>query len=104
MAKSSKKSPSVIDTLCDDATHIIKGLPSNQRLQNVFVPLEDRKAYSSSASSSSSHLLRYGIGPSLKTFPDDLAPIFPFHEKVSHPYQQKSMKWGKWDSFTTLDT
>ena len=46
----------------------------------------------------------FGLGPSFRAYPENLAPIFPFHPHFAFPYQRKQMKWEECDSFTTLVT
>jgi hypothetical protein len=87
MAKSTPTSD-----LYDQAICIIKALPAKQNLKDVLIPLESRQSSSSSASTSS--IPKFGLGPSLSAYPEDLAPIFPFHSHFASPYQRKQMKWG----------
>ena len=87
MAKSTSN-----NDLCDRVIHIIEALLADQILKGVLISLESRKSSSSLASTSS----RFGLGPSLSAYPEDLAPIFPFHSHFASPYQRKLMKWGNW--------
>ncbi len=71
MVKSAKKSLATSDTLHEDTAHIIDGLPSNQNLRNVIIPLiEEGKASSTSASFSSSSPHQFGLGLSLTAYPE----------------------------------
>ena len=77
MAKSSSNGD-----LCDRAIQIIEALPANQNIRGVLIPLESRRSSFSSASTSS----RYGLGPSLSAYPENLALIFPFHPHFASAY------------------
>ena len=95
MAKSSSNGD-----LCDRAIQIIEALPVDQNIRGVLIPLESRRSSSSSVSTSS----RYGLGPSLSACPENLSPIFPYHPHFAFAYQRNRMKWGEWDTFTSLVT
>jgi hypothetical protein len=86
--------------LCDRVIHIIEALLADQNIKGVLMPLESRR----SSSSSMSTLSRFGLGPYLMTYPENLTSIFPFHPHFASSYQRENMKWGEWDTFATLVT
>ncbi len=100
MAKSSDQ----INILHDDSIRIIKGLPSGQNIRDVLVPLKERQYSSFSASSFSSFPPRFGLGPSFRSYPENLTPIFLFHLNLTSPYQRKQTNLGEWDNFTSSVT
>jgi hypothetical protein len=95
MAKSSDQ----INILHDDSIRIIEGLPSGQNIRDVLVPLKERQY-----SSFSSFPPRFGLGPSFRSYPENLTPIFLFHSNLTSPYQRKQMNLGEWDNFTSSVT
>ena len=95
MAQSSSDSD-----LCSRAIQIIEALPSSQCLYDILILHGDASSSSSSASTS----LWCGLGPSLLSYPEDLSPIFLYHSHFDFIYQNKWMKWGEWDTFTTSIT
>uniref|UniRef100_A0A2N9FVM5 Aminotransferase-like plant mobile domain-containing protein n=1 Tax=Fagus sylvatica TaxID=28930 RepID=A0A2N9FVM5_FAGSY len=95
MAKSSSNNDP-----CSCAIQIIEALPTSQRITGILIPRENTQTSSSSTSTSP----RCGLGPSFSSFPEDLSPIFPYHSYFASIYQNRQMKWGEWDTFTTSVT
>jgi hypothetical protein len=95
MAKSSSNSDP-----CNRAIQIIKTLPTSQRLTDILTPRGNAPTSSSFVSTSP----RCGLGPIFSSYPEDLSLIFPYHSHFASIYQNKSMDWGEWDTFTTSVT
>ena len=95
MAKSSSNNDP-----CSRAIQTIEAFPTSQRITGILIPRENTQTSSSFASTSP----RCGLGPSFLSFPKDLSPIFPYHSHFASIYQNRQMKWGEWDTFTTSVT
>ena len=85
---------------CSRATQIIEAFPASQRITGILIPHENTQTSSSSTSTSP----RCGLGHSFSSFPKDLSPIFSYHSHFASIYQNRQMKWGEWDTFTTSVT